>query len=543
MKFNNILLFATFASILSTAAYANPVTITTQDYVDAALGTKQDQIRSYDPGNDELQSVLTDTVRTGVVGKRAIMDMATYNEAWNWGDLVDPELSRMIPDAGTVGSALAEIYDEIDVSNLQTKIPARQTKINNLDTTYSPSVVTNGATDGTIGQMAIITGARMDDDDLAWDDYSNNDSLIPTFGAVGHELDRIQANIPSVTPLTWNNTTDTAAVNNYSTTFNGTTNNWPTAQSTQYVRGNAFASGLALKQNKIPASEWEDGHSNTIPGVVVSTDTDGVVEQRMVLEDGEANEQSIDYVVDMGYDNGAQGTISSDMNVSANDVNNAIPTTTMTIAIAKSAVTQTAIPLTWNSTTDTAAVNNYSTTFNGTTNNWPTNQSTQYVRGNAFAKGLALKQNKIPARQTKIDNSDTTYAPSVVTNGTTDGTVGQMAILTDEYLGDQGDTGTEFEDYSDNVIPTAAAVSAELKRKQKKLGGTAVQAGKVVTATATAGNVTYTAIDGTVTNASSNLVTSGAVYTAVSTKQNQMTCTRWLNNIETDENCLLWSIE
>ncbi len=197
--------------------------------------------------------------------------------------------------------------------------------------------------------------------------------------------------------------------------------------------------------------------------------------------------------------------------------------------------------LEWNAK-DTAAINNYSTTFDGTNYNWPTHQSSQFVNGVALANGLALKQNKIPARQTKIKNDDAIYAPSVVTNGTTDGAIGQMAIVTNEYIGDQGDSGTEFEDYSDNVIPTAAAVSTELKRKQNKLGGGKSQAGKVVTATATAGNVRYTAIDGTVTNASGNLVTSGAVYTAVSAKQNKMTCTRWLNNIETDENCLLWDL-
>ena len=138
-------------------------------------------------------------------------------------------------------------------------------------------------------------------------------------------------------------------------------------------------------------------------------------------------------------------------------------------------------------------------------NTWPNNQQNFVPTAQTLANGLALKQNKIPARQTKIKNDDAIYAPSVVTNGTTDGAIGQMAIVTDEYIGDHGDGGTEFEDYSDNVIPTAAAVSTELKRKQNKLGGGSSKAGKVVTATATAGNVTYTAIDGTVTNRSDDI--------------------------------------
>ena len=284
------LLFTAIVSVLTTSAFATSSTVTSKDYVDNALETKQNQITSYDPGNDEFQSVLTDTVRTGVVGKRRIMDMATYNENWYWGDLVDPGFSQMIPDAGTVGSALAEIYDEIDISNLQTKIPAQGTKIESTDSTYAPSVVTNGTTAGSVGQMAILTGYRVENEDgnagNEFSDYTNADSLIPTALAVRGELQ--------------------------------------------------------FKQDIIPATEWHDVYDTPIPGVVISTNTDGEVEQRMILDKTQnIRDESIDRLVSLGYDDGRQdNSVFDDIHdnsVSSTDINYAVPTTTMTVAIANAA--------------------------------------------------------------------------------------------------------------------------------------------------------------------------------------------------------------
>ena len=70
-------------------------------------------------------------------------------------------------------------------------------------------------------------------------------------------------------------------------------------------------------------------------------------------------------------------------------------------------------------------MNNYSTTFDGTTGNWPSTDASLFVNGTAFAGGLAEKQNKIAA------NNATTYPNgSVVTYGTAAGTPGQVAIAT-----------------------------------------------------------------------------------------------------------------
>jgi hypothetical protein len=73
----------------------------------------------------------------------------------------------------------------------------------------------------------------------------------------------------------------------------------------------------------------------------------------------------------------------------------------------------------------------------------------------------ALKQDNIPARATKIANGDATFAPSVVTNTTTAGTVGQMAILTYEYVDGLGLDLTDF-DERDDTIPTTKLVAQEI---------------------------------------------------------------------------------
>ncbi len=71
---------------------------------------------------------------------------------------------------------------------------------------------------------------------------------------------------------------------------------------------------------------------------------------------------------------------------------------------------------------------------------------------------------------------------------------------------------------SNEKLATETAVRGALDAKQGNLGGTVdgvSTAGKVVTATNTAGDVTYTGIDTTVGANADNLVTSGAVATAI----------------------------
>lgn len=75
-----VLLFGLIASVLTINAFADPVTITTQDYVDTTVATKQDKISAHGTvsiGNVSAyglpDSVITDTDTDGVVAKRVIM--------------------------------------------------------------------------------------------------------------------------------------------------------------------------------------------------------------------------------------------------------------------------------------------------------------------------------------------------------------------------------------------------------------------------------------------------------------------------------------
>ncbi len=74
------------------------------------------------------------------------------------------------------------------------------------------------------------------------------------------------------------------------------------------------------------------------------------------------------------------------------------------------------------------------------------------------------------------------------------------------------------------LADTALQQHQDISGKQDNLGGGAND-GKVVTATGTAGSVTYTGIDTTVGANANNLVTSGAVQTAISNAQNATTYT------------------
>ena len=71
------LLFGAITSVFTLNVFADPVTITTQDYVDTAVATKQDKIsgRAAEStyGIPLPASVITDTDTDGVVAKRVII--------------------------------------------------------------------------------------------------------------------------------------------------------------------------------------------------------------------------------------------------------------------------------------------------------------------------------------------------------------------------------------------------------------------------------------------------------------------------------------
>jgi hypothetical protein len=221
---------------------------------------------------------------------------------------------------------------------------------------------------------------------------------------------------------------------------------------------------------------------------------------------------------------------------------------------------------------------------------------------NAVHDALENKQNTIATDMVDF-NDGVADLPAIVTYDSTDGVTGnKIGILDQETIaGDEGDlrvyNTNEYGAQMDNYVPTVRAVADEVNNiwnsmPNRRLWSSSLQtpinnysttfstasdtwpknqqnhvptietfanglalkqnkipagtAGNVVTYTGTAGTVgsvptanapTYNATTGALTNG-----TSIATIAAVDTKQNKMTCTRWLNNIETDENCLLWEL-
>ena len=205
------------------------------------------------------------------------------------------------------------------------------------------------------------------------------------------------------------------------------------------------------------------------------------------------------------------------------------------------------VAMNWSST-ETTATNAYSTTFDGEANNWPVADANKYVKGDSFATGLALKQNILPAIPTDYDAplggqtialTDNAGVPAVryITKGFNDA----LTVMgnTNSYsvgsllLDDNATAFRLFAAKSFLAGPTNAAiqkakdtlVSLELLKdvydRVKRPTGTT---GTVVTYNGTDTNGTQqfgeTAIDTIVTSNSTNLITSGAVYTADLARQN-----------------------
>jgi hypothetical protein len=149
---------------------------------------------------------------------------------------------------------------------------------------YVPAIVaTNAAgtalSGNTIGVLDYTASTQSvnehDYDLLEYAGMATADNFVPTVRAVAEALTRISNN---TTGNTLNFSTDeTTATNNYSVSFNGTTGNWPSNDLDKFVKGSAFAAGLALKQKKIDAG--------TAGNVVTYTGTAGQVGSANVASD------------------------------------------------------------------------------------------------------------------------------------------------------------------------------------------------------------------------------------------------------------------
>ncbi|MBQ6027682.1 MAG: hypothetical protein IJL21_03990 [Alphaproteobacteria bacterium] len=252
--------------------------------------------------------------------------------------------------------------------------------------------------------------------------------------------------------------TETNATNAYSTTFDGTTNNWPVADENKYVKGDSFAQGLALKQNRITTNlvsfnDTPNGATYNVPALVSygtgTNNADGILGNKIgIVGYGNIGEDLADYE-EVGMDN-------------------YVPTV-YAVAAALSAIWE-GMPsqwqaLSWNVNGDnganrTNAINAYNTTFGTGTNNWA-GTNTNLINGQFLANSLALKQNKIPAGTTP-ENLYTNG--SVLTYTNSDGVVGEKHIINGQMFEDLvGGRENWTNDYQ-NMLVNAGDIGTMLKR-------------------------------------------------------------------------------
>ena len=150
-----------------------------------------------------------------------------------------------------------------------------------------PSLVTYDSTDGglTGTKFGVLRQSDLDSEGaplMECEGEADCEEMLPTARAVAEALLGVKEYLDYGTFL-WNSNMP-AAINAYSVTFNGTTNNWPSNQSLFLVPAYTFVNSLALKQNKIPAG--------TAGNVVTYTGNAGVVGSVAVSSTEDYNQQN-----------------------------------------------------------------------------------------------------------------------------------------------------------------------------------------------------------------------------------------------------------
>ena len=250
--------FTTFTNSTFGTATGDALT-TNKNYIKNALVSLELLKDVYSALHNEIQNATP----TGTLGNVAMYD-ANTGALGNGQPVASAAIYTTDNNVTTLsnGNSIANIAA---VETKQAKIPTTSNGTNNTpnyvydattNSTADGSVVTTTGTAGTVSQRGIATAAVPNGSG----GYTNGD-WIPTVGAM---MAAITNQVTSATEtLSWT-ATETTATQNYSTTFNGTTNNWPAADEDKLVDGAALANGLAQKQNKMTCAGYETGHENDI---------------------------------------------------------------------------------------------------------------------------------------------------------------------------------------------------------------------------------------------------------------------------------------
>ena len=272
------ILSSLIAGTLATPSFAEPTeldkkTVASKAYVD----TKQDIIETGlvefngDDATINVPSVVTtNAAGTDLTGNQiGFMTLSAFSPTSTpFEDFaVEDNGDYFIPSAALVSSELNKFYQRL---NLKQDIIPKSGYFNRLGRFFAygqnsssngwlhagvkgTGLVTKTATDGVVGERKIFeatdvanyhaTGSTQFQQDI-------QDISIPTVGAMMGMISN------AVNTLTWT-ATETTATQKYSTTFDGTANNWPTADANKIIDGTALANGLAQKQNKMTCAGWD----------------------------------------------------------------------------------------------------------------------------------------------------------------------------------------------------------------------------------------------------------------------------------------------
>ncbi len=300
---NKKFLFAVIATTVMGNAWADDGRIlTTQTYVDNELSGKVD-IAQGTGDNDE------NVGKTLVVNQQGNLELGTVSADNFVEDSITDGVTNKAPSENAVHDALAD---------KQNTIATGMVDLN--DDWELPAITTYDTTGGLVAnKIGILDQETIADNEGSLVSYSYRfggygaemDNYVPTVRAVAEGLTDILNN-----RLNWSSSLQTP-INNYSTSFiNGSEYYVPTVET--------FANGLALKQNKIPASETTiynimTNQNQAAPSVVTNTATPGVVGQMAILTGSVYNSAAVDD--GFGMDDFGNGT-GDDMLVTARAVMN-----------------------------------------------------------------------------------------------------------------------------------------------------------------------------------------------------------------------------
>ena len=181
------------------------------------------------------------------------------------------------------------------VDTKQDKIETEMVEFNDNPEYMLPAITTYDSTSGLVANKIGI----LDQETIANNEgdlylYSNGgggygsemDNFVPTVRAVAESLHAIRSDLET---FQWSDVKHPAAINAYSTTFDGTTANWPRDDVGKLVETGTFAKALALKQNILPA-KWTSTTSSLQMGAkggqTIELNTAGNVKRRYITAGG-----------------------------------------------------------------------------------------------------------------------------------------------------------------------------------------------------------------------------------------------------------------